>query len=177
MSEEFDPITGDPIVEDEESKVIRTLRARLAASEAAKKEAEEAATTAQVDARSQLEREVATQRFMDAAGYPGMRDTVLGQIEGEITADKALQALEGLKLAVDKEAFKATLEGQPAPVVEQQPASSGAEDIARVASLGGQISAAASVTPESTFETDIAETQTVADVIALAEKHGFHDPS
>lgn len=174
MSDQLDGDTGEEGAEGQESAVISTLRAKLKDAEAAAKTAKVDAETALVDARSQLERESAAQTLVDAAGYPGLRDTVLSQVVGEILPQGVIDTLKGLQLSVDEDAFKAKLDGSAPP---PQAAQATAEALADLQSLGGQVAAAAQGTVEDTYATDIADTNTQEEVEAVAKKYGFLDPN
>jgi hypothetical protein len=152
MSDELVDNTGEVGTEDQDNELIKSLRAQLNEKTAAAKAAEAAAENALVEARSQLERESAAQKHVDTFGYPGLTETVLTQVEGEVTAEKVYTDVGS---------------------VTQGDASA----VAQVASLGGQISAAARTTPDTNYQADMAAATTPAEVAAVAEKYGFADPA
>jgi hypothetical protein len=174
MSDELVDNTGEVGTEDQDNELIKSLRAQLNEKTAAAKAAEAAAENALVEARSQLERESAAQKHVDTFGYPGLTETVLTQVEGEVTAEKVLLVLQGLQLPVTQDAANAaSVTDTDVGSVTQGDASA----VAQVASLGGQISAAARTTPDTNYQADMAAATTPAEVAAVAEKYGFADPA
>lgn len=176
MSDELDFGIEDEGTEGQESEVIRTLRAKERALKAELKEAKLQAQSALAEARLQLERESAAQRLMGHAGYPGLTDTILEKVEGDVTPEKVLHALTGLKLTVNEEAFWQKVKGQPVES-EKKPVENVADDVADVASLGNKISAATQNAPELTIADELEATKTFEEIVAWSQRHGVADNS
>jgi hypothetical protein len=188
MSDQPENDTSDGGAMGEDNDLIRSLRDQLKEANAKVKASDTAVADAKAEARTEFKREQATQRYVDAAGYPGLTDVVLDKVDGDITADTVLESLQALSLPVDVEAMKARLDGQQAPA-DTQPDTEGvtstatAQDVADTANLGARVSAAAQGQDVDGVETDLDNMQAVSqqDAInqatAIAQKGGFYDPS
>jgi len=162
MSDQLEDGTAEGGAEDE-SSVIKTLRAQAKESKAAAKVAQENEQKALETARSQLERESQAQQLVDAVGFPGMRDVVLERVEGEVTKEKVTAVLEGLNLTVEETGKK------------QEPAQDGSSSVGSAASLGSQVASAAAGTQEDDVNVKLANAESVEELEAIAADAGFLD--
>ena len=175
MSDQLDPDGTEGGAMGADNDLIRSLRADLKDAKATVKEAEALRESAITDARAQLARESTAQRLVDAAGYPGLLDVVLGKVDGEVTSEKVLAELQALALPIDSEAMQAALAGEPKAEGATQVAT--AQDVADVSSLGARVSAAAQGQDIDEIDSQLAAAKSPKEIAAIAQKGGFYDPS
>ena len=77
---------------DQDSPVIKELRSKLKQLSAAVTEKDK--RLAEVEARESTKREEAAKEIVNALGFPGLKDDVLGWVEGEITETSVKEALK-----------------------------------------------------------------------------------
>lgn len=167
MSDQLDDGTAEAGVGGEDNDLIRSLRADIKTAKEAEKAALTAATTAQADARTSLEREMAAQKYVDAAGFSGLRDVVLDKVDGEVTEESVQAVFKDLGLTPMEVAQS---DGEAAPSGDV------AQKLADTASLGQRVSAAAQGQEETDIVDALNKAQTIEEVTAIAAQGGFYDP-
>lgn len=143
--ESADDAQTDP---DGESQVIADFRKREKELKAQIVAAQEAASTALVDAHAQVRRENEASQLMSNAGFSGLSDVFASEVDGDLTPEAATAWLEKRGLTASSE----TSEQTPSP----------AEQVGDVADLGAQIAAVNQGNTPQGFEKRIAELEGAA---------------
>lgn len=143
---------------DQDSSVIKELRAQVKQLKAAS--AEKDKRLAEVEARETTKREQAAEDIVNSLGFPGLKDDVLGWVEGEITAAAVTEALKARSITVT--------EGEPL-VTEQ------ADDDAPVVSasnVGQRVADAAGGRDARSLEERLAAATTNEEIAAIMDEAG-----
>jgi hypothetical protein len=155
MSEGYDLDDTDEI-DPEESPVIKELRSQLRAKE---KEAEKLRKLQdEVEARTQSMRADAAEQAVNTVGLPGLKDDVLNWIEGDITQEKVIEALQARSIPLPEAV------AQPEPNSEQAPNPS---------EIGQRVADAAAGGAVRSIEERLSEATTQAEVAAIMEEAGL----
>jgi hypothetical protein len=117
--------------DQDESSVIQGFRDREASLKAKLKEQDKALE--EMQAQTSAIRESAAGGIVDALGFPGLKNDVLGWVEGEVTEDKVTEALKVRGLLQGGESAK---DEDPKP--KPKPASELGQLVADVASGGAE---------------------------------------
>ena len=133
-TEHDENVQPDP---DEESNVIKELRAQLKASKTDLKESRKSGDDALATARAQVKREAEASSLMSNAGFEGLADIFASEVDDELTAEAAAGWLKKRGLQASSESSE-----------EDE---SSAEQVGQVADLGSQVASATQDLSEGGF--------------------------
>jgi hypothetical protein len=176
MSDQPENDTTEVGAEGLDNELIKSLRAQVKEANQEARAAKEAAQSALEDARRELQRETSAQRYVDAAGYPGLKDVVLEKVEGDLTVDSVKAAFESLSLPVPDD-FDSRVQGGQTPTEGVPGTATAVEQVARTASLGAQLASAAQSDPSKDAIKSITGAQTIDELVAASQEAGIYDPS
>lgn len=144
----------------EDSEVIKKLRAKARAEAQRAKELE--ARLTEVETAAQTRRVDAARQVMNTLGFPGLAEDVLNWVEGEITENSVIEALQARSLPVP-DGYKPPEGSEPTD-----------EDTHVSASAVGQrLADAAGGRDMRDLETRIAEASSPAELAALMAEAGL----
>jgi hypothetical protein len=145
-----------------DNELIRNLRAELAEAKSTNKEL----TEFKVNATEQAEaaRSTAAEAIVNTLGFPGLKDDVLGWIEGDVTADAVTEALQARGLLGEL-----LPEGEPPPGVENEGTPPPTQSTSQ---LGQAVAEAAQGGPVKDSDARLAAATTVAEVNAVMSELG-----
>jgi len=169
MTAELSP--DQSIIEDHESEqdsaVLKALRAQTKDQSRKIKELEQAAQTARETVLAEVQREASARQVVSDLGFPKMASLVAEKIQGDITPEAVKSFLEGYGLVAQPETPSGT-GGAPAPA----PFGVAAE-VAGVASLGQQLAAAARGGTIGSVTERLAAAQSVDEITKIAAEAGI----
>lgn len=145
---------------DDDSQVMKDLRSQN--KKQAKQLKELAQFKADAEAAAQTQRTEAATDIVKSLGYEALADDVLGWVEGEVTVESVVAALQAKGLAVNIEPGE-----QPIPQDVQEPQ---APPIGQAAAVGQQVAAAAQGTDNRDLNTRINQAETREELDALMEE-------
>jgi hypothetical protein len=161
------PNDTEGIVEGEagegENELIKDLRAKLAAEKAENKELNEFKTDAV--AQAEAARANAVESIVNDLNFPGLKDDVLGWVEGPVTEQAVIEVLQARGLL-----------GEQLP--EGQPQTDGAQNegeqtpVVPTSQLGQEVASAAQGGPIADANQRLATATTVAEVNAVMSELG-----
>jgi hypothetical protein len=155
MSEGYDSDytdDGDP----EESPVIKELRSQLRAKE---KEAEKLRKLQdEADIRAQSARAEAAERAVNSLDLPGLKEDVLNWIEGDITPEKVIEALQARSIPLPEQTER------PEPSSDSSPNPS---------EIGQRVADAAAGGAVKSVDARLAEANSIAEVNAIMAEAGL----
>lgn len=147
----------------EDSPVIKALRKQIRDLENANKSAP-TRESIEAEIRTELERESAISSQLIELGHPaGMSAFLKGKLEGDVTRESVVAALEGIGYKVE---VPDAAEGSDGA------AAAGQSDLARVASLSAQVASAASGASSDDIMQRINQAQTPAELQAIMAEAG-----
>lgn len=149
-------------VEDQESSVVQTLRAKLKEAEKRLKDAEGQRDSALDEARAQVARESQAYQVVSDLGYPKLAPVVLDRLDGEITAEAVATLLAELGL-----------EAEGSGESNDESAESSAERVEKVANLGQQVADAARGQKGGTLEQKLDKARSPAEVAQIMADAGL----
>lgn len=161
MSDTYDTDDFDSD-ESENSPVIKKLRAELRAKEKAIAEAN--AKLEQVEAAAQTKRAEAATNEVNRLGLPGLKDDVLGWIEGEVTPEKVIDALKARSIPVPED-IEASVEGQRSDQRGERSDSA--------SNVGQRVADAAGGQDQRDLETRIAQATSAKEIAELMAEAGL----
>jgi hypothetical protein len=150
--DELDDFDGTESEGSDESPVIQKLREQLKGQKA---ELSELRTfKEEAEARAQQARADAAEAAVNTLGFPGLKDDVLGWVEGDVTAEAVQEALESRGL----------LGKAPEPQGEGQKVDPG--------KLGQQVAEAAQGIGSKSIEERLATATSVEEITAIMQEAG-----
>lgn len=156
MSEDQDLGFTDDDETQEDSPVLKELRSQL---RAAQKETEKLrALQAEADARTQSMRAEAAQNAVNSLGMDGLVEDVLTWVEGDITPEKVIAALEARSI--------------PLPDAVERPAPESSES-PNPSEIGQRVADAASGGAVKSIDERLAEAGSSAEIRAIMEEAGL----
>lgn len=156
MSEDQDSGFADDDETQEDSPVLKELRSQL---RAAQKETEKLrALQAEADARTQSMRAEAAQNAVNSLGMDGLVEDVLTWVEGDITPEKVIAALEARSIPL------------PDAVERPTPAS---PETPNPSEIGQRVADAASGGAVKSLDERLAEAETQAELQAIMDEAGL----
>jgi len=156
MSEDQDQDFTDEDESREDSPVMKELRSQLRASQ---KETEKLrALQAEVDARTQSMRAEAAQNTVNSLGMEGLVEDVLTWVEGEVTLEKTIAALQARNI--------------PLPDGTEQPKPESSET-PNPSKIGQQVADAAAGSAVKSIDERLAEAETGREVQAIMDEAGL----
>ncbi len=158
MSEAHDTDSTEGLEADQESETFSDLRKKNRSLEKQLKEAN--AKVAEAEERESTERAEAAKQTMNALGFPGLWEDVLGWIEGPITEQSAREALEAKSLTVNAEGAE-TQQSEPDEPTTQS-----------ASTVGQRVADAASGLDQRSVEQRIGQAETTEEVTAIMEELG-----
>ena len=155
MSEVHDTDSTDDVEDQEDSPIIKELRSQLRATQ---KEAEKLrALQAEEEAKAQSARATSATEIVNALGMEGLSEDVLNWVEGEITQEKVIGALQARNIPLPDGT------AQPEPVTAN-------ENVPNPSKIGQQVAQAAAGGAIKTVEERLAEATTQAEIKAIMEE-------
>ena len=153
MSEDQDQSFTDEDESQDDSPVMKELRSQLRASQ---KETEKLrALQAEVDARTQSMRAETAQRAVNSLGMEGLVEDVLTWVEGDVTLEKTIAALQARNIPLPDGTE------QPTPELSESPNPS---------KIGQQVADAASGGAVKSIDERLAEAGSNAEIQAIMEE-------
>jgi len=142
--------------ESKESPILTELRNQLRASQ--KDNEKLKAAQAEWEVAAQTQRSETAKEIVNALGLPGLTEDVLQWVEGDVTQESVIAALEARSIPLPS-----GVEVQPKPDDSQPSASA----------VGQQVADAAAGVDGRTVEDRIADAQTPAELAAIVEEAGL----
>jgi hypothetical protein len=156
MSQDHDSDFTDDGQGPEESAVLKELRSRLRAAEKEREELRK--QQAEAEARAQSARAEAARETVNTLGYEGLVEDVLNWVEGDITQEKVIEALQARSI--------------PLPDAVERP-TPGDQQTANPSEIGQHVADAAAGGAVKSLDERLAEAQTGAEVQAIMEEAGL----
>ena len=158
MSEGHDQDFADEDESPEDSPVIKELRSQLRAQQ---KETEKLrALQAEAEAATQSLRAEAAERAVNSLGMDGLVEDVLNWVEGDVTPEKVIAALQERNIPL------------PDDAVQSQPDST-EQTAGNPSRIGQQVADAAAGGAVKSVDERLAEAQSQAEVRAIMEEAGL----
>ena len=155
MSEGYDTDDTDDI-DPEESPVMKELRSQLRATQ---KEAEKLRKLQdEADIRAQSARAEAAEQAVNTVGLPGLKEDVLNWIEGDVTQEKVIEALQARSIPLPEE----TVQREPDSGQSPNPSE-----------IGQKVADAAAGGAVKSVEERLSEATTQAEVAAIMGEAGL----
>lgn len=159
MSDTYDTADTE-FDESEDSPVIRKLRSENRAKEKALKEALE--RLEKVESAAQTRREEAAKSIVNGLNLPGLKDDVLSWVEGEITEQSVIEALQARSIPVP-EGLQPTVDPEP----EDKPT------VGLASNVGQRVADAAGGKDNRTLDEQIAQAESPDELRELMEQAGL----
>jgi hypothetical protein len=154
MSEVHDTDSTDDGESQEDSPIIKELRSQLRATQ---KEAEKLrALQAEEEAKAQSARATSATEIVNALGMEGLSEDVLNWVEGEITQEKVIGALQARNI--------------PLPDGTAQPEPTTDEETVNPSRIGQQVASAAAGGAVKSVEERLAEATSQEEIRAIMEE-------
>jgi hypothetical protein len=155
MSEGYDSDYTDES-DPEESPVMKELRSQLRATQ---KEAEKLRKLQdEADIRAQSARAEAAERAVNSLDLPGLKEDVLNWIEGDITQEKVIEALQARSIPLPEQTER------PSPISVSSPNPS---------EIGQKVADAAAGGAVKSVDERLAEANSIAEVNAIMAEAGL----
>ena len=154
--EEYQNLDDTDDAESQESPILTELRNQLRASQ--KDNEKLKAAQAEWEVAAQTQRSETAKEIVNALGLPGLTEDVLQWVEGDVTQESVIAALEARSIPLPS-----GVEVQPKPDDSQPSASA----------VGQQVADAAAGVDGRTVEDRIADAQTPAELAAIVEEAGL----
>lgn len=158
MSEQTSEVTIDEETKEQESSVIRQLRAQ---NDTLKQQLKERDDRLAEGAKASRE---ATEQLLIAAGFPKLTDVVIEKVEGFPTEQSVNEVLKGLGLVQAETSTESDADSEQPDKVEA---------IAGVANLGQKVASAAGGAGRSGVSEKLAKAKTPAEVAAVMAEAGL----
>lgn len=143
----------------DDSPVLREVRAKLRAEAKQRKELE--AKLAEVEAAAQTRRAEAAKELMNTLGFPGLTEDVLNWVEGDITPERVVEALQARSLPLPEDLSS----------VEREPRNE--ETVGRAANVGQRVADVAGSRLEPNLDEKIAEATSPSEIQRLMDEAGL----
>lgn len=143
----------------DDSPVLREVRAKLRAEAKQRKELE--AKLAEVEAAAQTRRAEAAKELMNTLGFPGLTEDVLNWVEGDITPERVVEALQARSLPLPEDLSS----------VEREPRDE--ETVGRAANVGQRVADVAGSRLEPNLDEKIAEATSPSEIQRLMDEAGL----
>ena len=139
-------------VQGDDSAIINDLRKQIRKLEKSDKEKTE--QLAEVEALNQSKREEAAQQIVDTVGLPALKEDVLNWVEGDITQESVVEALQARGIPLSDAPVQPPQESQAQPPVSE---------------IGQRVADAAAGGAVKDLDARIAEAQTQEELQAIDE--------